>query len=71
MYMLNKQLTFTTDTVLKISCNYNYHHFALFYHCLVRHNRMLNPCHEVNKLLHYGNKHSRLFNNGECFIRKL
>ena len=32
---------------------------------------MLNPCHEVNKLLHYGNKHSRLFNKGECFIRKL
>ena len=28
---------------------------------------MLNHCHEVNKLLHYGNKHSRLFNKGECF----
>ena len=32
---------------------------------------MLIPCHEENKLLHYGNKHSRLFNKGECFIRKL
>ena len=46
----------------------NYHHFALFYHFLVRQKRMLNPCHEVNKLLHYGNKHSRLFNKGERFI---
>ena len=38
---------------------------------LVRHNRMLNPCHEVNKLLNYGNKYSRLFNKGEFFIQKL
>ena len=66
---LKKQLIFSTDTVLKFLVIY--HHFALFYHCLVRHNRMLNPCHEVNKLLVYGNKHSRLFNKGECFIRKL
>ena len=32
---------------------------------------MLTPCHEVNKLLHYGNKYSRLFAKGECFIRKV
>ena len=38
---------------------------------------MLNSCHEVNKLLHYGNKHSRLFNkenvslgNFKCFFLK-
>ena len=37
----------------------NYHHFALFYNFLVRHNRLLNSSHEVNKLLHYGNKHSK------------
>ena len=29
---------------------------------------MLNPSHEVNKVLHYGNTH---FNKGEYFIRKL
>ena len=38
---------------------------------LLDYNRMLNPCNEVNKLQHYGNKYSRLFNKGECFIRKL
>ena len=64
-----KQLIFSTDTVLKFLVIY--HHLALFYHCLVMHNRMLNPCHEVNKLLHYGYKHSRLFHKGEYFIRKL
>ena len=63
-----KQLTFPPDTVLKFLVII----ITLpFYHFLVRHNRMLNPCHEVNKLLYYGNKHLRLFNKGECFIRKL
>ena len=32
---------------------------------------MLNPCHEVNKLLNYWKNYSRLFNKGECFISKL
>ena len=45
-----KQLTFSTDTVLKFLVYY--HHFVLFYNFLVRHNRMLNPCHE---LLYYIN----------------
>ena len=30
---------------------------------------MLNPCHEVTKLLHYGNKHSRLFNKENVLFR--
>ena len=37
-----------TDTVL-IFLVY-YHHFVLFYHFLVRHNRILNTWHKVNKL---------------------
>ena len=47
------------DIVLKFLVYY--HHFVLFYNFLVRHNRMLNPCHEVNKLLNCG-KYSMLFN---------
>ena len=64
-----KKMTFSTDTVLKflVYC----HHFVLFYHFLVRYNRMLNPCHEVNTLLNYWKKYSTLFHKGECFNSKL
>ena len=29
---------------------------------------MLSPCHDVNKLLNYWKKYSRLFNKEECVI---
>ena len=68
--MYNQEmLTFSTDAVLKFLVYY--HHFVFIYNFLVRHNRILNYCHEVNKLLNYWNKYSRLFNKGECFILKL
>ena len=63
--MLKKQLTFSTDTVLKFLVIII---TLSFYHFLVKHNRMLNPCHEVNKPLNYGNKSSRLFNKGQCLL---
>ena len=39
VHIIKKELTFWTDTVLKFLV---YHYFVLFYHFLVRHNRMLN-----------------------------
>ena len=47
--MYNQEiLTFLTATVLKFVVYY--YHFVFIYYFLVKHNRMLNPCHEVNKL---------------------
>ena len=68
--MYNQEMLKTIDILdrhcSEISCILS--SLCLFYHFLVRHNRMLNPWHKVNKLLNYWNKYSRLFIKGECFI---